>query len=77
MVELGAISSSVAVGRGFCDGARRDDGAGAGPVLDYEGLAQPLLQPASMRAMISVLARGERHDDGDGVRRVVLRPGRQ
>src|SRR5262249_24337094 len=66
----------VAVGGGFGDGARRDEGAPPRRILDHERLAEPLLQSLAEHAGNDVRApaRSERHDDGDGARRVVLCP---
>ena len=66
----------VSVRSGFGDGARRDDGARPGPILDHEGLAEPLLQLLGEHAGddVGASARREGHDDSDGARRVVLCP---
>src|SRR5262249_31131916 len=66
----------VSVGSGFGDGGRPDDGARPGPILDHEGLAEALLQPLGQHAGddVGAAARREGHDDGDGARRVILRP---
>ena len=68
----------VAVRRRLGDRARRDDAAGARPVLDHEGLAEPLLEllPEHAGEDVGAAAGRERNHDGDRPRRIILGGGR-
>ena len=65
----------VAVGRGLGDEIGANDRTGARLVLDDEGLPENALQLLRHVARIVVgwPARGERHDDAHGLRRIGLR----
>jgi hypothetical protein len=65
----------VAVGRGFRVRVRADRGTGTRLVLDHERFAEARLELLADEARqdLGGAARGERHDDGDRPRRVILR----
>jgi hypothetical protein len=67
----------MAVGRRASDGDRPGHPAGAGPVLDQERLAEPLLQPLPehARQKLGAAAGRERDHEGDGAARIGLRRG--
>jgi len=54
-----------------------DHAAGAGPILDHDGLAEPLLQrlPDDTADDVAPAAGAERHDDANGPMRPFLRGG--
>ena len=68
----------VAVGRRRRDGLGADGGAATRPVLDDDVLADPVLQVLGDDAgeRVDRAAGEERHDQLDGLCRIVLRPGR-
>ncbi len=71
-----ADAERIAVGRGLRGAADADAGAGTGDILDHhrlpEGCPHALGQDARQRVVGA--ARRERHDHGDGVRRISLAP---
>jgi hypothetical protein len=69
--------NSVSVGRRARDRDRSRHATAAWTVLDYERLAEPLLQPLSQQARqkFSAAAGGEGHDERDGACGIALRPG--
>src|SRR5205807_7128065 len=64
----------VAVGRRARDAAGSDDGVATAHVLDHKGLAELRAEPRREHArnLVSRPAGGKGHDDGDGLRRIVL-----
>src|SRR5215472_1223728 len=70
------MSSTYPSGGVLATPLSRDDGARPGPILDHEGLAEPLLQLLGEHAGddVGASARREGHDDRDGARRIVLCP---
>ena len=71
-----AHQQRVAIGRRLGHEGRADTAAGAGLVLDDEGLPERGAQPLGDRARIEVGAAAgrERHHDGDRSRRIGIRP---
>ena len=70
-----AEQQRVTVGRGLGDRRGPDHGASAGPVLDQQGFAQPLLQQWLQLPCnhVEAPAGRKRNDEGDRPTRIVLR----
>jgi len=78
-VRVGHREQRVAVGRGLRDSIAADDGAGAGAILDDEGLLERLGKVLRQHAGIDVgrPARTKRHDDLHGMGGIILRKRRR
>jgi len=68
----------IAVGCGFCGDIRSDDAAGAGAIVDEDGLSEFLPELIGDDAADHVIAAAwrKRNDQPDRTRRVVVRGGR-
>ncbi len=73
--RAGEHQQRVAVGRRFRDQVGAKIAAGAGPVVDDDRLLHQLLHPLAdlLGEQADAAARPIRHDDADGVARIVLR----
>ncbi len=74
-VKVGIEQQGVAIRIGSCNMPCADDAAGAGAILDHDGLVQGSAHAVGnhARGQVAAASRGERHDQVDGFAREIIR----